>query len=88
MPSAKSNTSECMHSFELRGGVDIAYSKPVGNAFEQVRVEKLSLCPEVLLVPLGVPPTPAPACFTLSCSQDSEMRRVPTTTDVGRGGGG
>ena len=45
---------------------------------------QLSLCSQVLLLPLGVPRMPAPACFTFSLSQDSEARRVPTiTTAVG-----
>ena len=33
--------------------------------------------------PVGVPPTPAPACLPSSHSQDSEVWSVLTTTDVG-----
>ena len=43
----------------------------------------LSLISEVLLLPLGIPPTPAPACSTRSLSQDSGVWRVLTTADVG-----
>ena len=46
-------------------------------------VAPLSGCSQMLLLPLGVPPTPAPVCFTHSHSHDSEIRRVFTTSDVG-----
>ena len=44
--------------------------------------DQLSRYLELLILPLGVPPTPAPACFTQILSQDSEVYRALTTTDV------
>ena len=51
-----------------------------------VRVGPLSLCSQALPLPLGVPPMPALACFDNSLSQDSEVQRVYTRTDVGNVG--
>ena len=44
---------------------------------------QLSCYSQVLLLPLDVSPVPAMACFAQSISQDDEVQRVPTTTDVG-----
>ena len=44
----------------------------------------MSLCSQVLLLPLGVP-MPLLACFTPKYFQDSQIWRVLTTTDVGNG---
>ena len=62
-----------------------------GKYFGSVTMGQSSLCSRVLLLPLDAPPTPAPGCFRLSHSQDSDVGRVLTTTDVGVcvcGGGG
>ena len=46
-------------------------------------MEQLSLCSQVLLLPLGIPPMPAPARTTQSLTQDSEIWTALTTADVG-----
>ena len=49
-----------------------------------VRVRQLSHCSQMLLLPLGILPLPAPACVTFSQSQDHEIWRVLfLTRDVG-----
>ena len=45
-------------------------------------VHSSALTCSLLVLPLGVPPMPAPACFTQCVSQDSEVWMV-LTTDVG-----
>ena len=60
-------------------------SKAIGaKHWWQVRVGQLSLCSPVLLLPLGVPLVPAPACLTFGHPHDSEAWRVLSTADVGQ----
>ena len=53
------------------------------NHFYCVRVAQLSHSSQVLLLPVGAPPMLVPACYAQSLSQDGEIWRVLTTTDVG-----
>ena len=48
--------------------------QPGGESFHPARVGRLSLCAQALPLPLGVPPTPAPAMLH---THDKEVRRVP-----------
>ena len=48
-----------------------------------VRVRQLFHYSQLLLLPMGVPPMLAPACSTQRLSQDCEVWRVLTTTQVG-----
>ena len=63
----------------------IGLSQATGERyFWWVKAGELCLCSQGLLLPLGVPPTPAPAYLTFSLSHEKEVWRVPTTTsDVG-----
>ena len=50
--------------------------------FYCVSVGQLSLCSQLPLLPLSIPPMLTPACSKQSLSQDREVWRVLTTTDV------
>ena len=65
-----------------QGGIRVLVPSNWGKLFSTVRVGQV-LCSQVLLLPLGVPSMPVPACLTQSLSQDSENRRVLTSTGVG-----
>ena len=49
-----------------------------------MRAGQLSLCSQVLLLPVGVPPRLVRARCTFSHAYDSEVRRELSTTDVGK----
>ena len=53
------------------------------NHLYYVRVGRVSLCSQVLLLPLGVPPMAALASSTQNPSQDSGIWRVLTITNMG-----
>ena len=62
----------------------LGYPTAGGSSFCCMGVGQLSRCSQVLLLPLGATPMPAPACSTQSLCPDSEGWTVLNTTDVGR----
>ena len=54
-----------------------------GNVLLVLRLGQPCLCSQVLPLPRGVPPTPAPACGTQSLSPDGDVQRVLPITGVG-----
>ena len=56
-----------------------------GETDVQVRVGQWPLCSQALLLPPGVPPVAAQACFTQSLAQGRGFWRGLTTPDVGDG---
>ena len=75
-------TSGCASlSFELRiNCVHYLLQTPTKSIFTRRECHSCPLCSQMLLLPLGVPPMPVPACLT--CCHDTEVCRVLTTTDV------
>ena len=79
-------TSGCSHWFDYSERTNSIVQSHRGNHFWQVRVGPMSLCSKGLSLPLAIPPMPAPACFTFSHSNDSEIwrrRMVPWDQSIG-----
>ena len=63
------------------GGNLVGYLSPWGEScLYCMRVGQVPRYSQVLLLPLGIPPMPALACFTQTLPQESEVWRVLTTT--------